>query len=161
MSLFSFHLLQYHNVCYTFPMTCISDTNFVLANYKTETCKKPPRLCRQGYACPHFHNARDRRRSPKLAKYRWAWSWSSSATTVLSSVILHIRTLGNWLAKYRFHEYVWGRGDQFSSNVITFYNKILFNLNDVLLGFSYLKKKPTHMFWIVNQTSDIKCNLIG
>ncbi|XP_052766376.1 putative E3 ubiquitin-protein ligase UNKL isoform X1 [Mya arenaria] len=47
-----------------------NDTNFVLANYKTETCKKPPRLCRQGYACPHFHNARDRRRSPKLAKYR-------------------------------------------------------------------------------------------
>ncbi|XP_045211700.1 RING finger protein unkempt homolog isoform X1 [Mercenaria mercenaria] len=47
-----------------------NDTNFVLANYKTETCKKPPRLCRQGYACPHFHNARDRRRSPKLFKYR-------------------------------------------------------------------------------------------
>ncbi|XP_052265444.1 RING finger protein unkempt-like isoform X2 [Dreissena polymorpha] len=47
-----------------------NDTNFVLANYKTETCKKPPRLCRQGYACPHFHNARDRRRTPKIAKYR-------------------------------------------------------------------------------------------
>ncbi|KAL4240662.1 hypothetical protein ACF0H5_001453 [Mactra antiquata] len=47
-----------------------NDTNFVLANYKTEICKKPPRLCRQGYACPHFHNARDRRRSPKIFKYR-------------------------------------------------------------------------------------------
>ena len=28
------------------------DTTYVLANYKTESCKKPPRLCRQGYACP-------------------------------------------------------------------------------------------------------------
>ncbi|KAJ8344632.1 hypothetical protein SKAU_G00288250 [Synaphobranchus kaupii] len=35
------------------------DTNFVLANYKTDQCTKPPRLCRQGYACPHFHNSRD------------------------------------------------------------------------------------------------------
>ncbi|RUS82073.1 hypothetical protein EGW08_010150 [Elysia chlorotica] len=47
-----------------------NDTNFVLANYKTEPCKRPPRLCRQGYACPQFHNNRDRRRSPKLYKYR-------------------------------------------------------------------------------------------
>lgn len=47
-----------------------NDTNFVLANYKTETCKRPPRLCRQGYACPQYHNSRDRRRSPKLFKYR-------------------------------------------------------------------------------------------
>uniref|UniRef100_A0A2C9JG51 C3H1-type domain-containing protein n=1 Tax=Biomphalaria glabrata TaxID=6526 RepID=A0A2C9JG51_BIOGL len=47
-----------------------NDTNFVLANYKTEPCKRPPRLCRQGYACPQFHNTRDRRRSPKLFKYR-------------------------------------------------------------------------------------------
>ncbi|XP_035827771.1 RING finger protein unkempt homolog isoform X2 [Aplysia californica] len=47
-----------------------NDTNFVLANYKTEPCKRPPRLCRQGYACPQFHNTRDRRRSPKLYKYR-------------------------------------------------------------------------------------------
>ncbi|XP_071964395.1 putative E3 ubiquitin-protein ligase UNKL isoform X2 [Antedon mediterranea] len=47
------------------------DTNHVLAYYKTEPCKKPPRLCRQGYACPHYHNARDRRRSPKkLRCYR-------------------------------------------------------------------------------------------
>ena len=56
------------------------DTTYVLANYKTEVgsrpappdgpiltsyrpqpCKKPPRLCRQGYACPQFHNNKDRR----------------------------------------------------------------------------------------------------
>ncbi|XP_052536441.1 putative E3 ubiquitin-protein ligase UNKL isoform X4 [Tympanuchus pallidicinctus] len=46
------------------------DTNFVLAGYKTEQCTKPPRLCRQGYACPHFHNSRDRRRNPRTFKYR-------------------------------------------------------------------------------------------
>lgn len=46
------------------------DTNYVLTNYKTEQCKKPPRLCRQGYACPQYHNSRDRRRSPKKFKYR-------------------------------------------------------------------------------------------
>jgi len=46
------------------------DTTYVLANYKTEPCKKPPRLCRQGYACPQFHNNKDRRRSPKKYKYR-------------------------------------------------------------------------------------------
>ncbi|XP_070580771.1 RING finger protein unkempt-like [Ptychodera flava] len=46
------------------------DTNYVLANYKTEPCKRPPRLCRQGYACPQYHNTRDRRRSPRKSKYR-------------------------------------------------------------------------------------------
>ncbi|XP_064478966.1 RING finger protein unkempt-like isoform X2 [Ornithodoros turicata] len=46
------------------------DTNYVLANYKTEPCKRPPRLCRQGYACPQYHNSRDKRRSPKKYKYR-------------------------------------------------------------------------------------------
>ncbi|XP_062444747.1 putative E3 ubiquitin-protein ligase UNKL isoform X3 [Rhea pennata] len=46
------------------------DTNFVLAGYKTEQCTKPPRLCRQGYACPHYHNNRDRRRNPRKFKYR-------------------------------------------------------------------------------------------
>ncbi|XP_068200336.1 RING finger protein unkempt-like isoform X5 [Palaemon carinicauda] len=46
------------------------DTSYVLANYKTEQCKRPPRLCRQGYACPQYHNSRDRRRSPKKFKYR-------------------------------------------------------------------------------------------
>ncbi|NXK77470.1 UNK protein, partial [Amazona guildingii] len=46
------------------------DTNFVLADYKTEQCTKPPRLCRQGYACPHYHSSRDRRRNPRKFKYR-------------------------------------------------------------------------------------------
>ena len=46
------------------------DTTYVLANYKTEPCKKPPRLCRQGYACPQFHNNKDKRHSPKKFKYR-------------------------------------------------------------------------------------------
>uniref|UniRef100_T1K2F6 C3H1-type domain-containing protein n=1 Tax=Tetranychus urticae TaxID=32264 RepID=T1K2F6_TETUR len=46
------------------------DTTYVLANYKTEVCKRPPRLCRQGYACPQYHNNKDRRRSPKKYKYR-------------------------------------------------------------------------------------------
>jgi hypothetical protein len=46
------------------------DTTYVLANYKTEPCKKPPRLCRQGYACPQYHNNKDKRRSPKKYKYR-------------------------------------------------------------------------------------------
>ncbi|KAI7697131.1 RING finger protein unkempt, partial [Sarcoptes scabiei] len=46
------------------------NTAFVLAYYKTELCKRPPRLCRQGYACPQYHNSKDRRRSPKKFKYR-------------------------------------------------------------------------------------------
>ncbi|XP_025833332.1 RING finger protein unkempt isoform X2 [Agrilus planipennis] len=46
------------------------DTNYVLANYKTEPCKRPPRLCRQGYACPQYHNNKDKRRSPRKFKYR-------------------------------------------------------------------------------------------
>ncbi|CAG0886231.1 unnamed protein product [Darwinula stevensoni] len=46
------------------------DSNYVLVNYKTEPCKRPPRLCRQGYACPQYHNNRDKRRSPKKHKYR-------------------------------------------------------------------------------------------
>lgn len=54
-------------ICFLFVL----DTNYVLANYKTEQCKRPPRLCRQGYACPSFHNNRDRRRSPKKSKYRY------------------------------------------------------------------------------------------
>lgn len=47
-----------------------SDNNYVLSHYKTELCKKPPRLCRQGYACPYYHNSKDRRRSPHKHKYR-------------------------------------------------------------------------------------------
>ncbi|XP_037950971.1 RING finger protein unkempt isoform X1 [Teleopsis dalmanni] len=46
------------------------DSNYVLANYKTEPCKRPPRLCRQGYACPQYHNSKDKRRSPRKFKYR-------------------------------------------------------------------------------------------
>jgi E3 ubiquitin-protein ligase UNKL len=46
------------------------DTNYVLANYKTDPCKRPPRLCRQGYACPQYHNSKDKRRSPRKFKYR-------------------------------------------------------------------------------------------
>ncbi|XP_067015033.1 RING finger protein unkempt isoform X2 [Anabrus simplex] len=46
------------------------DTSYVLANYKTELCKRPPRLCRQGYACPQYHNSKDKRRSPRKYKYR-------------------------------------------------------------------------------------------
>ncbi|XP_047390206.1 putative E3 ubiquitin-protein ligase UNKL isoform X5 [Sciurus carolinensis] len=57
------------------PWTCghpcvTSDTNFVLGSYKTEQCPKPPRLCRQGYACPHYHSSRDRRRDPRRFQYR-------------------------------------------------------------------------------------------
>lgn len=47
-----------------------NDSAYVLANYKTELCKRPPRLCRQGYACPQYHNVKDKRRSPKKLKYR-------------------------------------------------------------------------------------------
>jgi hypothetical protein len=46
------------------------DHSFVLTYYKTEHCKRPPRLCRQGYACPFFHNNKDRRRTPKQFNYR-------------------------------------------------------------------------------------------
>ncbi|XP_045849896.1 putative E3 ubiquitin-protein ligase UNKL isoform X5 [Meles meles] len=46
------------------------DADFVLGSYKTEPCPKPPRLCRQGYACPHYHNGRDRRRDPRRFQYR-------------------------------------------------------------------------------------------
>ncbi|KAI6660655.1 RING finger protein unkempt-like [Oopsacas minuta] len=46
------------------------NSSFVLTYYKTEPCPKPPKLCRQGYACPFFHNNKDKRRSPKPHKYR-------------------------------------------------------------------------------------------
>ena len=58
----------------------IADTAFILAFYKTEACKRPPRLCRQGYACPHFHNIRDKRRNPRVFKYRWVFFTLSSRT---------------------------------------------------------------------------------
>ncbi|PAA65604.1 hypothetical protein BOX15_Mlig031142g1 [Macrostomum lignano] len=47
-----------------------NEMSYVLANYKTEQCRKPPRMCRQGYACPFFHNAKDKRRGPQFYKYR-------------------------------------------------------------------------------------------
>lgn len=47
-----------------------NETAYVLANYKTVLCKRPPRFCRQGYACPQYHNGKDRRRSPKVFRYR-------------------------------------------------------------------------------------------
>ena len=47
-----------------------TESSFVLTYYKTEPCKRPPRLCRQGYACPFYHNNKDRRRTPKKSKYR-------------------------------------------------------------------------------------------
>ncbi|XP_051686333.2 putative E3 ubiquitin-protein ligase UNKL isoform X2 [Oryctolagus cuniculus] len=46
------------------------DASFVLGSYKTQQCPKPPHLCRQGYACPHFHSGRDRRRDPRRFRYR-------------------------------------------------------------------------------------------
>lgn len=46
------------------------EQEYVLANYKTDLCKKPPRLCRQGYACPFYHNNKDKRRAPSAGKYR-------------------------------------------------------------------------------------------
>uniref|UniRef100_A0A1I8IHU2 E3 ubiquitin-protein ligase UNKL n=1 Tax=Macrostomum lignano TaxID=282301 RepID=A0A1I8IHU2_9PLAT len=57
-----------------------NDMGYVLANYKTEPCRKPPRMCRQGYACPFYHNAKDKRRQPHRFKYR-----STPCPTVKSS----------------------------------------------------------------------------
>ena len=39
-----------------------------------------------------------------------------------------------WLAKSRFYEYARGSQDQSSPNKIACYNKILFNLNNVIHG---------------------------
>ena len=61
-------------VCVHMCQNCLdffADSSFVLTYYKTEQCRRPPRLCRQGYACPFFHNNKDRRRSPKCYKYRY------------------------------------------------------------------------------------------
>lgn len=51
-------------------ITYFLDTNYVLSNYKTDQCQRPARLCRQGYACPQYHNSRDKRRNPRKYKYR-------------------------------------------------------------------------------------------
>lgn len=47
-----------------------NDLYYILLKYKTEQCKRPTRLCRQGFACPQWHNQRDRRRDPLEHKYR-------------------------------------------------------------------------------------------
>ena len=61
---------------------CLSlESSFVLTYYKTEQCRRPPRLCRQGYACPFFHNNKDRRRSPKHFKYRCTCTHTHSCST--------------------------------------------------------------------------------
>ncbi|XKL60734.1 hypothetical protein PGB90_007791 [Kerria lacca] len=78
------------------------DTAFILAFYKTEACKRPPRLCRQGYACPHFHNIRDKRRNPRIYKYRSTpcpsvkhgdeWGEPSSCENGDTCIYCHTRT---------------------------------------------------------------------
>jgi len=55
---------------FDWKMCMCTDPKFVLTNYKTELCRRPLRLCRQGYACPSYHNPRDKRRSPVVFKYR-------------------------------------------------------------------------------------------
>ncbi|KAL1236732.1 RING finger protein unkempt [Trichinella pseudospiralis] len=75
---------------------------FVLSYYKTEMCQKPPRLCRQGYACPYYHNSKDRRRSPTVHKYRSTacpavkhgdeWSTPESCDSADLCIYCHTRT---------------------------------------------------------------------
>ena len=72
---------------------------------------------------------------------------SNHSSTVLNTAIVGTHStlfrytpympLDIWLAKSRFHDYVWDRGAQSSSYEIACYNKILFYLNDVIQGFSY------------------------
>ena len=84
---------------------------------------------------------------------------SSLATTVLSSVTLHTyRGKFDWqnLVFMTMHE-----AGEINLLPMKSHKKKLFNNNGVILGFSYLKQKPTHMFWKINQTLDIKRNLIG
>uniref|UniRef100_A0A8R1I3H5 C3H1-type domain-containing protein n=1 Tax=Caenorhabditis japonica TaxID=281687 RepID=A0A8R1I3H5_CAEJA len=52
------------------PQWHFAAQDHVLSCYKTDQCRKPARLCRQGYACPFYHNSKDRRRPPALYKYR-------------------------------------------------------------------------------------------
>ncbi|KAM3175934.1 hypothetical protein ACTXT7_007495 [Hymenolepis weldensis] len=47
-----------------------NDMLHVMARYKTESCRKPPRMCRQGYSCPYYHNGKDKRRMPERCFYR-------------------------------------------------------------------------------------------
>ena len=97
---------------------------YVLAFYKTQTCKKPPRMCRQGYACPFFHNGKDRRRNPHLCRYRSTpcpqvkpsgdeWKDSNNCEAEDSCVYCHTRT------EQQFHPEV-----RSNINEIIFPNKI-------------------------------------
>ncbi|XP_040186456.1 RING finger protein unkempt homolog isoform X3 [Rana temporaria] len=89
------------------------DTTYVLGHYKTDQCKKPPRLCRQGYACPYYHNSKDRRRSPRQNKYRSSpcpnvkhadeWGDPSKCESGDSCQYCHTRT------EQQFHPEVWGK----------------------------------------------------
>ncbi|KAH8873670.1 E3 ubiquitin-protein ligase [Schistosoma japonicum] len=74
----------------------------VLACYKTELCKKPPRMCRQGYSCPFYHNGKDKRRAPDKFLYRSTpcpivrpgdeWQDSTLCDTGDACVYCHTRT---------------------------------------------------------------------
>jgi hypothetical protein len=77
------------------------DTTYVLANYKTEPCKKPPRLCRQGYAYPQFHNKKDKWCSPKKFKTIECSIKFLIATTTM--FISNLKVL-HWLRQKRLSE---------------------------------------------------------
>ncbi|CAH8607535.1 unnamed protein product [Schistosoma bovis] len=74
----------------------------VLGCYKTELCKKPPRMCRQGYSCPFYHNGKDKRRAPDKFLYRSTpcpivrpgdeWQDSTLCDTGDACVYCHTRT---------------------------------------------------------------------
>ncbi|VDM33120.1 unnamed protein product [Hydatigera taeniaeformis] len=51
-------------------ISCSENMLHVMARYKTESCRKPPRMCRQGYSCPYYHNGKDKRRMPERCFYR-------------------------------------------------------------------------------------------
>ncbi|KAH9365623.1 hypothetical protein HPB48_022987 [Haemaphysalis longicornis] len=55
------------------------DTKYVLTNYKTEPCKRPPRLCRQGYACPQYHNSRGQAAEPQEVQVQQGDEWGDPA----------------------------------------------------------------------------------
>jgi len=76
--LFISNAVRLLGICYRYKImfrlsvtVLVVDTQYVLINYKTEICRRPHRLCRQGYACPSYHNLRDKRRSPRTHKYRF------------------------------------------------------------------------------------------
>lgn len=84
-------LICISNICkWVVADACIcvwhADPLYVLINYKTEPCRRPHRLCRQGYACPSYHSARDKRRSPCTHKYRSAQYDTANWTAVWFSL---------------------------------------------------------------------------